>query len=138
MDNRFFARLSDANEVPPKNTDAFGTAEFVASECGTKIQFRLIVRNISKLTEAHIHVGKVGQNGPVIVYLFGKSKHGISVKNGIITGTIMKDDIVGPLKGRSIKSLVRLMESGNTYVNAHTEQNPEGEIRGQMIPFRKK
>jgi len=29
--------------------------------------------------------------------------------------------------------LVAAMDSGETYVNIHTAQNPDGEIRGQII-----
>ena len=38
------------------------------------------------------------------------------------------------LKGRRLSTLIDLMEDGKTYVNAHTVQNPDGEIRGQIKP----
>ena len=40
---------------------------------------------------------------------------------------------MGSLAGKSISDLVGKMQSGETYVNVHTEANPNGEIRGQII-----
>jgi CHRD domain len=31
-----------------------------------------------------------------------------------------------------LSDLITLMENGQAYVNVHTEQNPEGEIRGTI------
>ncbi|EGG36330.1 hypothetical protein HMPREF9412_4480 [Paenibacillus sp. HGF5] len=41
-------------------------------------------------------------------------------------------DLIGPLQGRTIRDLIREFERGNAYVNVHTIQNPNGEIRGQV------
>jgi CHRD domain len=40
----------------------------------------------------------------------------------------------GPLEGKQITDLVKLIEEGRAYTNVHTEQNPDGEIRGQLSP----
>ena len=37
-----------------------------------------------------------------------------------------------PLKGKNISDLITLIESGDTYVNVHSESNSDGEIRGQI------
>jgi hypothetical protein len=34
--------------------------------------------------------------------------------------------------GISFSSLIDLMRNGDTYVNVHTANNPNGEIRGQL------
>ena len=39
---------------------------------------------------------------------------------------------MGSLAGKSIADLVAKMQSGEAYVNVHTEANPNGEIRGQI------
>ena len=47
-------------------------------------------------------------------------------------GYITSSDLVGPLKGKQISDLVKLINDGEAYVNVHTETNPKGEIRGQI------
>jgi hypothetical protein len=72
----------------------------------------------SKLTgraiAAHIHSGKVGKAGPVMVALCGPCSNG---QRG--TATISHRQL-------------RAIELGRTYVNVHTVKNAGGEIRGQM------
>jgi hypothetical protein len=138
----FFARLRGANEVPPVQTNAFGTAKFVANKSRDRLKFFLAVNNIQNFVQAHIHFGERGENGPVIAFLFGANletlaeQNGISTLRGVVTGTITDDDIVPNEVGiETVKDLIKFMEQRQTYVNAHTEQNPAGEIRGQIIPL---
>jgi len=137
----FRARLSGKNEVPPVETNAFGFATFVANKQRTKIKFALEVKNINNFVQAHIHFGKRGENGPVVVFLFGadletlEEQNGITTRRGVITGIITDDDIVRNNVGiKTVEDLLKFMEKELTYVNAHTEQNPAGEIRGQIVP----
>ncbi|MGF7047365.1 hypothetical protein J2T13_001870 [Paenibacillus sp. DS2015] len=113
-------------------TIATGNAVFHLNANGTQLRFRLVVNNISRITQAHIHLGRRGRNGPVVVFLFGPSKFGISVRRGVVTGVLTKRDLVGPLQGKTLLDLVREIDRGNTYVNVHTVQHPNGEIRGQI------
>lgn len=129
----FRASLSGRNEVPPVRTNATGNAEFQLSANGKQLRFRLVINNISRVTEAHIHLGRRGVNGPIVAFLFGPSKFGISVRRGVVTGVLTRRDLVGPLQGRTLRSLIREIRRGNTYVNVHTVQNPNGEIRGQIV-----
>lgn len=131
----FFAKLRGSEEVPPVLTDAFGLAKFKVSRDERKIGFRLTVNNLSNFTQAHIHIGERGMNGPVVVFLFGPVDPDISVNKGVVEGIITAEDLIGPLKGKPLSALIDLMSEGETYVNAHTVQNPEGEIRGQIKPF---
>jgi hypothetical protein len=124
--------LAGRNEVPPVRTAATGNAFFRLSSNGRQLRFLLVVRNISRVTQAHIHLGRPGVNGPIVAFLFGPSKFGITVRRGIIRGVLTSRDLTGPLSGRSLQDLIRNMEAGNTYVNVHTIQNPDGEIRGQI------
>ncbi|NLO88964.1 MAG: CHRD domain-containing protein [Clostridia bacterium] len=128
---RFFARLEGRQSVPPVDTAASGEAVFQLLSNRTQLFFRLNVNSISNLTVAHIHLGRRGTNGPIVAPLFSASP-GISVNRGQISGTINRQDLTGPLEGRTLEDLIEAMAAGNTYVNAHTEQNPEGEIRGQI------
>lgn len=114
-------------------TIARGRAAFQLNSNCTQLRFRLVVNNISQVTQAHIHLGQRGQNGPVVAFLFGPSKFGISVRRGVVRGVLTSSDLVGPLQGRALRALIREINSGNTYVNVHTVQHPDGEIRGQII-----
>ncbi|MEK4510753.1 CHRD domain-containing protein [Paenibacillus sp. FSL K6-2524] len=129
----FRAFLNGRNEVPPVKTIATGNAVFKLSANGTQLRFQFVVNNINQITQTHIHLGRRGKNGPVVAFLFGPSKFGISVKRGVVRGVLNKSDLVGPLQGKTILDLVREIERGNTYVNVHTVQHPDGEIRGQIV-----
>ncbi|MDQ6422940.1 CHRD domain-containing protein [Paenibacillus sp. LHD-117] len=147
----FRARLRGRNEVPPVLTNARGSATFreifgrTGNDNGNDngngdnnrrrvraLRFVLVLRNIRRVTDAHIHLGRPGQNGPVVATLFGPSRQGVSFRRGVIRGTLRSSDLVGPLRGRSIRALVREIERGNAYVNVHTIRFPNGEIRGQI------
>lgn len=134
----FRARLRGRNEVPPVRTNASGTAvvtEVVRRVSGRRrlrLRFRLRLFDIRRVTQAHIHLGRPGENGPVVAFLFGPNRRGVTFINGIITGTLRDSDLVGPLRGSTIRRLVREIERGNAYVNVHTRRFPDGEIRGQL------
>jgi len=130
---RFRAILNGRNEVPPVRTISTGNASFLLNAAGDRLSFTLIVRNINRVTQGHIHLGARGVNGPIVAFLFGPSKFGISVRRGVIRGTLTRSDLVGPLRGKTIRDLVREFERGNAYVNVHTIQHPNGEIRGQVF-----
>lgn len=139
MSELFFTRLKGRNEVPPVDSDAFGVAKFAANERQTKIKFFLQVNNIRNFVQAHIHFGRAGENGPVLVFLFGADlstiaeQEGITTREGTVQGIITDEDIVENNVGvRNVRDLLKLMERGKTYVNVHTEQNVNGEIRGQI------
>jgi hypothetical protein len=147
----FRARLSGRNEVPPVRTNASGNATFreVFGRIGDNdddddgfgrnrrrrvraLQFRLALNNIRRVTEAHIHLGRPGQNGPVVATLFGPNRNGVTFRSGVVRGTIRSGDLEGPLRGLNIRWLIREIERGNAYVNVHTVRYPNGEIRGQI------
>jgi hypothetical protein len=126
----FTSQMSGTEEVPPVDTTATGTAEFNLGTNG--IDYQVSVSGISGVTAAHIHSGNVGENGPVIVTLF-KSDTPSNQTNGVLVkGTITAADLEGPMQGKQISDLVSAMSSAGTYVNVHTEANPNGEIRGQI------
>lgn len=137
----FAANLTGRQEVPPVNTDANGIAKFAANRSRTRIKFEMEVNDIRNFVQAHIHAGARGVNGPVLVFLFGadlltlEEQNGISTRRGVVRGVITNDDIVENDVGvKCVADLIRLMEREKAYVNVHTEQNPAGEIRGQIKP----
>lgn len=131
----FVAHLSGEEEVPPVETQATGQATFKLLKNGT-VRFRLIVANIEDVNQVHIHLGAPGENGPIVVWLYPEGPPPELIPgrfNGVLaTGIITDADLVGPLEGMTVADLIDEMRSGNTYVNVHTEANPDGEIRGQI------
>src|SRR5215218_4201149 len=130
----FDARLTGASEVPPVQTIASGLADLdVEIEDGQRVvDYQLSVSNISGVTQAHIHQGNSSENGPIIVPLFNASTPTGPVTGQIAEGQITAANFVGPLQGRQLDDLIALMQNGTAYVNVHTEQNPQGEIKGTV------
>jgi CHRD domain-containing protein len=118
----FTAKLSGKDEVPPVNTQATGTAQFQLSSDGKEINYDLTTTNLNGFMMAHIHQGKSGENGPPITTPLQMGK-----------GKITSSDLQGSLAGKQISDLVDLMKNGGAYVNVHTNQNQNGEIRGQIM-----
>lgn len=88
---------------------------------------------MDNVTAAHIHSGKTGANGPILVTLFKTESPSSKPINGILTsGNITNADLEGPMAGKTLIDLTKAMELGETYVNVHSEEVPNGEIRGQI------
>lgn len=132
----FRTHLKGANEVPAVQTRAQGQATFKLNKAGDAIDYKLIVSNIENVLMAHIHNAPAGTNGGVVVWLYPASPPPQLIEgrfDGVLAeGTITEDNFVGSLAGQSLDDLLELMNSGETYVNVHTTQNPAGEIRGQI------
>jgi hypothetical protein len=126
----FVIDLSGSEEVPPVQTDATGVAE-ITPMGPDSIAYSVNASNIEGVTAGHVHLGKQGENGPVVVTLFNYD----SPMNGVSeNGTITADKLEGPMAGMQISDLAAAGANGTLYVNIHTEQNPDGEIRGQGGP----
>lgn len=128
------APLSGQNEVPPVESSATGEAEFKIPGDGT-IGYKINVTGISNASAAHIHQGKAGENGDVVTDLLHTptSKDKDTAYGMIFRGNITESSLKGPMQGKSIQDLIAAMDSGETYVNVHTSEHPDGEIRGQII-----
>jgi hypothetical protein len=117
---RYRAAASATAEVPKPTgvrANAGGTFGVTLTEKGTSysVKWTLTFRNLTgPATAAHIHRGKTGKAGPVVVPLCGPCKSGR-------TGS-------APVS----KAVVTAMKAGSTYVNIHTAKNKAGEIRGQI------
>jgi hypothetical protein len=48
-------------------------------------------------------------------------------------GNVTANNLEGPMQGKTIPDLITAMKNGSTNVNVHTEQNPNGEARGQLV-----
>lgn len=128
QEQKFMAKLSGQDEVPPTNSQATGMAEF--TPMGTdSVMYSVNATNIQDATAGHIHSGKPGENGPIVVTLF---KYDSPMNQVSESGSITADKLEGPMAGKQLSDLTTAMSNGETYVNIHTEQNPNGEIRGQI------
>src|SRR6188472_4429474 len=139
--SKFTAKLTGQNEVPPKDTKATGSFEIELSADGTVSNYVLNATNIRNVTLAHIHEGEKGVNGPIVMTLYNKSANanGTGNKTTRINGTLSQGKVYsklfeGPFVGKYISDLMGLINDGKAYVNIHTKQNPQGEIRGQLSP----
>lgn len=119
------ANLQGGQEVPPVATLGGGTGRVTISDDLTRIDFEVSVVGLADVAESHIHVGGVGENGPVVLFLSPVPFA------GTISGTLTAADVItGP--GVSFEDLLEEVMRGNTYINVHTSTNPGGEIRGQL------
>ncbi|WP_067727470.1 CHRD domain-containing protein [Oceanobacillus damuensis] len=128
----YIADLTGSQEVPPVSTDADGITLFHVSSDKENIRFRLEVDVLNNMTQAHIHAGSRNINGPIVAFLFGPLNQVSHYTDKVIEGYITAKDLVGPLKGKSIRELIDLMSSRKAYVNVHTALYPDGEIPGKI------
>jgi glucose/arabinose dehydrogenase len=133
---KFASTLTGREEVPPVTTDASATADFVLNSDGTLSYELRATGPIQDATQAHIHLGGRGQNGPVVAFLFGFVTGGQDFAAGdlIASGTITDASVIArPGFTPTVANLVNRMRQGRTYTNLHTLAFPGGEIRGQNI-----
>lgn len=116
----FKAAMTAGAEVPkPKGARAGAGGAFTAksTETSSKTTFhwKLTFHGLTgKAVAAHVHMGKPGKPGPVVVPLCGPCKSGQS-GNAVISSKVEE-----------------ALEKGGAYVNVHTAKNAAGEIRGQV------
>jgi Cu/Zn superoxide dismutase len=144
--DQFSARLTGDNEVPQVNTDATGRIRLIVNSQQDALDYQISLSNLNGIvTGAHIHSGGSGTNGPIVANLnvhgaFASASAGGGGGGGSATtststgGTVTSADLKGPLAGKQISGLIKLIKDGKAYVNVHTDQNPDGEIRGQLAP----
>jgi len=129
-EEKFSASLSGSQEIPPNLSTAKVWAWF--KSMGDAVGYKLNTTGIDKATMAHIHDGKPGQNGDPIAMLQIEKSSG-PTGGTLAQGNITASDLMGSLAGKSVSDLVTKIKNEETYVNVHTEANPNGEIRGQLL-----
>jgi hypothetical protein len=115
------ANLKARSEVPkPTGVPAGATGLFTGKAVElandqAKLTWRLTFSKLSGAAgAAHIHTGKPGKAGAVMIALCGPCRNG---QRGTATIT---------------HAQLAKIEAGGTYVNIHTTKNAAGEIRGQV------
>ncbi len=129
----FKAMLSGKEVMPAAvDTKATGDVEIMPGKDGSELGYTLNIKDIINVTAAHIHAGKKGVEGPPVVGLFGGPKKDGTFSGVLAKGTITNKDLTGPLAGKTVADLVKLIKDGDAYVNVHTVGHPGGEVRGQL------
>ncbi len=116
----FKAALNVAQERPKSKAPAGAGGSFsarsVEANDSTTFTWKLTFHGLSgKAGAAHVHLGKKGVPGAIIISLCGPCK----------TGQTGKVKIAGTAENA--------MKTGKAYVNVHTAKNAAGEIRGQVV-----
>lgn len=119
--------LRGNEEVPPVSTTMTGEATFHVANDEQSIHYALRVQSSQAVTGAHIHCGKRGENGPVVVPLMITASGMITSQNITAEAMNCNPNI------QTMAHLIQAMRSGTVYVNVHTVSNPSGEIRGQIM-----
>jgi hypothetical protein len=125
--------LSGKEEVPPNESPSTGFAWVKITD--DKIGYEVNVTDMDKVNAAHIHLAEAGKNGPVVLTLF-KGGPTEQVNGTVGEANVTASNLEGPMKGKDVTDLVTAMKNGTTYVNMHTTDFPEGEIRGQLMDSR--
>lgn len=110
----FTATLTGAQETPPNNSTATGTATLLLSPDEQTARLRLNFSGLSSVqTGAHIHgPAAPGASAPILIPL----------DNGQL------DDVLIALTATDVQNL----KAGSLYINIHTMNFTNGEIRGQF------
>jgi hypothetical protein len=128
----FIAQLKSEMVVPSISNNATGTAYFqVDMEDNNKIKYSIIATDLDNVKAAHIHIGKEGEkNGPTIVTLYKTLRPAILFGRILSVDDIITSDILeGPLAGKQLSVLVNFMNNMMAYVDIHSQEYPNGELR---------
>jgi hypothetical protein len=140
------SHLSGRQEVPPISTGAHGFFLVTLHEDQDRADWSLIYFGTSSAVgQAHIHFGTPGVNGGIMVFLCSNlvpAPTGVAPCPGgpglnVLSGAITAADIGGAAAAQGVNagdfSAFReaLVESA-AYVNVHTANFPNGEIRGSI------
>jgi hypothetical protein len=128
-EQKFIADLSGKEEVPPNESPSTGFAWVKITN--DEIRYEVNVTDMDKVNAAHIHLAEAGKNGPVVLTLFmgGPTEQ---VNGTVGEANVTASNLEGPMKGKDVTDLVTAIKNGTTYVNVHTTDFPDGEIRGQL------
>jgi CHRD domain len=142
--------LTGWEEVPSVSTTGNGQFTARISNDESRIDWELSYSDLEgAVQQAHIHIGNVGVNGGITVFLctnLGNGPAGTQpcpAPPATISGTILAADvspnIPATLAARNqglntgeLDELIKAIRAGATYVNVHSTTWPGGEVRSQI------
>jgi hypothetical protein len=122
----FTIQLSGAAEVCPTAPETCGgpgtgSATIEIDRNARTLCYAITTQNVAlPLAAAHIHVGAVGQAGPVVIPLFTQPVNSATVPRTCLSG----------LDKNLLKDIIRHPQ--DYYVNVHNAPFPNGAVRGQL------
>ncbi len=142
-ERNFEAELNGNQEAPPNNSTGRGVGEFVIDVAGNTLTYNIDFSGLVTTgttpgtTMAHIHgptdageAAGFGKNNGVLFNL----NIGTELFSGNLNGVWDYTD-GGAVAGQDLQDRENAILNGQTYVNIHSDQFPDGEIRGQITPF---
>lgn len=124
----FMAELTPEQETEDVESDATGDAHVKFNEDGTSLEFTVNATGLNSTLAGHFHSGAAGTDGPVELVLFNNEAP-VDYNGEVASGTLTEADLAGDM---SWEDFTKAMVAGEIYVNLHTEQYPNGELRGQV------
>ena len=117
----FVATLDGVQEAPPTPTEGTGQGTFTLNAEQTELSYDITASGLTGLvTAAHFHRAPRGTAGDIVFPITDR----VTENEGQVT-------IMGVWPELTAANVADLL-AGNLYVNLHTQQNPAGEIRGQV------
>jgi hypothetical protein len=137
---RYTAEPVGEFEVPAVVTDGEGHLRMRLHNKEQAISYYLrITRPLTDVTQAHLHMGAAGTNGPIVVWLYPDAPPAVLIpgatRGPLAKGVITPEDLRPPPSGGPAptwEQFLAALDTGQIYVNVHTSQNPGGEIRDQV------
>ncbi len=111
------ATMTGAAEPGGGDRDGRGAAYVLVTS--TKICYGLVVNSLVKPTAAHIHRGRAGVNGPIVLPLKAPTAGNHGQSGACVSGT------------STLRSQLKSTPT-QFYVNVHNTAFPNGAIRGQL------
>jgi hypothetical protein len=137
VDDAIDVSLSGANEVPPITSSVTGMITIQLFSDGSLEFFANLANPDAKkllgVAGAHIHCGPIDGEGPVVAFLAQPITGGDTALEIGFNGFIDITGIVDDTCGATIDLLYESIAAGGTYVNVHSTENPDGEVRGQIL-----
>jgi hypothetical protein len=124
--------LLGANEAPPVTTDTTGAFTLDYDVDQNLLEFEVTVEPTQTtpitVTAAHIHRGAAGVDGPVIRDLAASA--GLTLPLFVSDSLTLSGVVTPGLTSAEVDALL----AGGLYINVHTSDHPDGEVRGQIEP----
>jgi hypothetical protein len=122
----FSVPLNGSEQVPPVQTKGTGDAKLTFDPDTRQVTWNITFNDLSSpATMAHFHgPATEGKNAPPVIWLTKKGSTSTPVSS--------------PIKGEATLSAdqAKAFLAGQYYINVHTKEHPDGEIRGQVMPPR--